>query len=53
VFGLLLILGGSFLLARELVPDFRVAQVWPIVVMVVGVALILLAFVRGPRQPSR
>jgi hypothetical protein len=53
VIGLLLILGGSFLLARELVPDLRVAQVWPIVVVVVGVVLIMLAFVRGPRQRRR
>lgn len=53
VFGLLLILGGSFLLARELVPDLRVNLVWPVTVMALGAVLIVLAFLRPPRDRRR
>jgi threonine/homoserine efflux transporter RhtA len=52
VLGLLLILGGGFLLARELFPELRVGVVWPYVVIGIGLALILLAFLRPPRRPG-
>jgi len=51
VFGLLLILGGGFLLTRELVPELQVALAWPYVVIGLGLVLILLAFLRPPRSP--
>jgi hypothetical protein len=53
VFGLLLILGGGFLLARELYPDLRVNLIWPMVVIALGVVLVLLAFLRPPRDDRR
>lgn len=49
VVGLLLILGGGFLLARELVPDLRITVVWPYVVVGLCPLLILAAFLRRPR----
>lgn len=53
VFGLLLILGGGFLLARELLPELRVNLIWPMVVICLGVLLVLLAFLRPPRGDRR
>lgn len=49
VLGLLLILGGGFLLARELVPDLRVDIAWPYAVVTLGLVLILIAILRPPR----
>jgi hypothetical protein len=49
IFGALLILLGVWFLVREYL-DIDLGQLWPIVLIVIGVVLILLAFVRPRRR---
>jgi len=50
IFGLLLVLIGSFFLARAYIPNLDVDRLWPIMAVVIGV-LLLVGSVRRSRPP--
>jgi phage shock protein C len=49
IIGVLLILGGGFLLLQQFVPEFDLDRFWPVAIIAVGVILLLLAVRPGRR----
>jgi hypothetical protein len=49
VIGVLLIVGGAFLLAREVMPGLRIDAVWPYAVVLLGLVFMVVAVLR-PQQ---
>lgn len=47
VIGLILIVAGIFFLARQYIPAFNWSLIWPLIAIVGGLLLILVAFARG------
>jgi len=48
VFGILLVVVGSWLLLRQFFPVFDLGQFWPVLLIGVGVLLVVSAFWRRP-----
>jgi len=51
VAGLILIIVGGALLARELVPGLDLSQVWPWASVILGIGLVILSIRRAPPTP--
>jgi hypothetical protein len=51
IVGLLLILGGAFLLFQQFVPSFDLDQFWPVAVIGIGAVLLLLSL--RPRRDAQ
>jgi phage shock protein PspC (stress-responsive transcriptional regulator) len=49
IVGVLLILGGGFLLLQQFVPEFDLDRFWPVAIIAVGVILLVLAIRPGRR----
>jgi hypothetical protein len=50
VIGVLLIVGGAFLLAREVMPGLRIDAVWPYAVVLLGLVFMVVAVLRPPQR---
>jgi hypothetical protein len=50
VFGVILILIGGFLLLRQMYPLFDIGRFWPLIFVLIGVALLATSFGRRAAQ---
>jgi TRAP-type C4-dicarboxylate transport system permease small subunit len=50
VFGLILMLVGGYFLVRQAIPSVDADRLWPVLSIVVGGVLVVLAFVYGDRD---
>ena len=48
VAGLILIIIGGALLAREMVPGLDLSRIWPVASVILGIGLIILSIRRAP-----
>lgn len=49
--GLILIIIGGALLARELVPGLDLSRIWPVASVILGIGLVILSIRRVPPAP--
>lgn len=51
VAGLILIIIGGALLARELIPGLDLSRIWPVASVILGLGLVVLSIRRAPPTP--
>lgn len=50
--GIILVLIGGYFLLRQFFPDLNLGAYWPVILIILGVALLIGSIRRGPREPG-